>query len=116
MSNTTCPSESNIVLTFPRPPEGPKIDFGTFPGGSGDGLSRDSESTVKRSSLSTPVTPLNVQRNLSATGRMTGRIASEEFAAFVDAGVANPAARVIAPPANPRRPRVVRFNSVVDDS
>ena len=30
MSNNTCPSEMNIVLKFPRPPEGPKMDFGTF--------------------------------------------------------------------------------------
>lgn len=90
--------------------------FGSF--GSGDGRSRDSESTLERLSISTPVTPtpLNVQRNLSATGRTTGRIGSEEFAAFVDAGAADPAERVIAPPINPRRPRVVRFNSVVDDS
>ena len=77
--------------------------------GSGDGLSRDSESTLERSSsLSSRGTkPLEVQRGLSATGRVP-RVASAELEAFVEAGVA--------PPTHPRRPRVVRFNSVVDDS
>ena len=32
MSNNTCPSELNIILKFPRLPEGPKMDFGTFLG------------------------------------------------------------------------------------
>ena len=78
--------------------------------GSGDGLSRDSESTLERSSsLSSRGTkPLEVQRGLSATGRVP-RVASAELEAFVEAGVAPP-------PTHPRRPRVVRFNSVVDDS
>ena len=43
----------------------------------------------------------------AATGRVP-RVASAELEAFVEAGVA--------PPTHPRRPRVVRFNSVVDDS
>ena len=51
--------------------------------------------------------PLEVQRGLSATGRVP-RVASADLEAFVEAGVA--------PPTHPRRPRVVRFNSVVDDS
>ena len=51
---------------------------------------------------------MEVQRGLSATGRVP-RVASAELEAFVEAGVAPP-------PTHPRRPRVVRFNSVVDDS
>ena len=44
----------------------------------------------------------------AATGRVP-RVASAELEAFVEAGVAPPST-------HPRRPRVVRFNSVVDDS
>ena len=63
----------------------------------------------RSSSLSSSGTkPLEVQRGLSATGRVP-RVASAELEAFVEAGVAPPST-------HPRRPRVVRFNSVVDDS
>ena len=77
--------------------------------GSGDGLSRDSESTERSSSMSSRGTrPLEVQRGLSTTGRVP-RVASAELEAFVEAGVAPPSTP-------PPRQRVVRFNSVVDDS
>ena len=102
-------SEDAALAELPTLPSTDGIEGlgGSF--GSGDGLSRDSESTLERSSsLSSRGTkPLEVQRGLSATGRVP-RVASAELEAFVEAGVA--------PPTHPRRPRVVRFNSVVDDS
>ena len=103
------PGEDAALAELPTLPSTDGIEGlgGSF--GSGDGLSRDSESTLERSSsLSSRGTkPLEVQRGLSATGRVP-RVASAELEAFVEAGVA--------PPTHPRRPRVVRFNSVVDDS